>query len=132
MRTLTIKSGAGEDLIDITHEVRSAVQESTIKNGICIVFVPHTTAAITINENADPDVRDDILMGLEKMVPTSLPWEHSEGNSPAHVKAALLGSSVHVIIEGGELRLGTWQGIFVCEFDGPRQRHVFIEILPRA
>jgi len=131
MITIGVKTQGKEEFINITHEVRSAVRNSGIKNGVCIVFIPHTTAGITINENADPDVKDDILMGLKKMVSDSLPWRHSEGNSPAHVKASLIGSSVHIIIEGGDLQLGTWQGIYFCEFDGPRQRSIFIEILPR-
>jgi len=132
MKTISIKTRAKEELIDITHEVKSAVRDSKIKNGVCIVFVPHTTAGITINENADPDVKADLLMGFGKMVPDSLPWQHAEGNSPGHVKAALVGSSVQIVIEGGDLELGTWQGIYFCEFDGPRQRSIFVEILARA
>jgi secondary thiamine-phosphate synthase enzyme len=131
MKTIHIKTQAKEEFINITHEVQSAVRNSGTKNGVCIVFIPHTTAGITINENADPDVKNDLLMWLKEMASDSLPWRHSEGNSPAHVKASLLGSSVHIIVEGGDLHLGTWQGIYFCEFDGPRQRSIFIEILPR-
>jgi len=131
MKTIHVKTQAKEEFINITHEVQSAVRNSGAKNGVCIVFIPHTTAGITINENADPDVKNDLLMGLKEMASDSLPWRHSEGNSPAHVKASLLGSSVHIIVEGGDLQLGTWQGIYFCEFDGPRQRSIFIEILPR-
>jgi secondary thiamine-phosphate synthase enzyme len=131
MKTIHVKTRAKEEFINITHEVRSAVRNSGTKNGVCIVFIPHTTAGITINENADPDVKNDLLMGLKEMASDSLPWRHSEGNSPAHVKASLLGSSVHIIIEAGDLQLGTWQGVYFCEFDGPRQRNIFIEILPR-
>lgn len=131
MKTIHIKTQAKEEFINITHEVQSAVRNSGTKNGVCIVFIPHTTAGITINENADPDVKNDLLMGLKEMASDSLPWRHAEGNSPAHVKASLLGSSVHIIVEGGDLQLGTWQGIYFCEFDGPRQRSIFIEILPR-
>ena len=131
MKTIHVKTQTKEEFINITHEVRSAVQNSGTKNGVCIVFIPHTTAGITINENADPDVKNDLLMELKKMASDSLPWRHSEGNSPAHVKASLLGSSVQIIVEGGDLQLGTWQGVYFCEFDGPRQRNIFIEILPR-
>jgi secondary thiamine-phosphate synthase enzyme len=131
MKTIFVKTPAREEFIDISHEVRRAVQNSGIKNGICLVFIPHTTAGIIINENADPDVKEDILMALKKMVPDSLPWRHAEGNSPAHVKAGLVGSSVNIIIDGGDLQLGTWQGIYFCEFDGPRDRKVFMEMIPR-
>ncbi len=131
MKTIHVKTQAKEEFINITHEVQSAIRNSGTKNGVCIVFIPHTTAGITINENADPDVKNDLLTGLKEMASDSLPWRHSEGNSPAHVKASLLGSSVHIIVEGGDLQLGTWQGVYFCEFDGPRQRSIFIEILPR-
>jgi secondary thiamine-phosphate synthase enzyme len=93
-----------------------------------VVFVPHTTAAVTINENADPDVKADILMALRKAVPAALPYEHAEGNSPAHAKSSLVGSSVTVIVAGGKLQLGTWQGICFCEFDGPRARQVWVHV----
>jgi secondary thiamine-phosphate synthase enzyme len=94
------------------------------------VYVPHTTAGVTINENADPSVKEDILMAMEKVVPDSLPYTHAEGNSPAHVKSTLVGSSLSIIIENGELALGTWQGIIFCEFDGPRRRKLYIQPLP--
>jgi secondary thiamine-phosphate synthase enzyme len=128
MKAIEIATRQREELIDITAEVQAAVRASAVKTGVCLVFVPHTTAAVTINENADPDVKADILMALRKFVPDNLPWKHAEGNSPAHVKASLVGSSVQVIVEDGRLRLGTWQGITFCEFDGPRRRTVFIEI----
>jgi secondary thiamine-phosphate synthase enzyme len=131
MNIIAVKTHAREEFLDITREVRSAVRNSGIENGIALVFVPHTTAGVTINENADPDVQMDILMGLRKMVPDSLPWRHAEGNSPAHVKAGLVGSSVHVIVQNGDLELGTWQGIYFCEFDGPRERKAFVETIPR-
>jgi secondary thiamine-phosphate synthase enzyme len=131
MNIIAVKTPTREEFIDITHEVRSAVRNSGIISGMCIVFVPHTTAGITINENADPDVKEDMLMALKKMVPDSLPWRHAEGNSPAHVKAGLIGSAVTTIIDGGDLQLGTWQGIYFCEFDGPRHRNVWIETMPR-
>jgi len=127
MRTIEVKTQAREELVDITARVREELVSSGVKDGICHVYVPHTTAAVTINENADPSVKEDILMALRKIVPDSLPYRHSEGNSPGHVKASLIGSSVKVIIDEGQLVLGTWQGIFFCEFDGPRSRRVFIK-----
>jgi len=105
------------------------VRESKVAAGLCVVYVPHTTAGVTINENADPSVRRDMLMALARAVPDSLPYTHGEGNAPAHVKASLVGSSVSVVIQDGRLRLGTWQGIFLCEFDGPRERHVLVKTL---
>jgi len=128
MKVIAAKTHAREEFLDITRDVRSAVRNSGIENGIALVFVPHTTAGVTINENSDPDVKEDILMGLKKMVPDSLAWRHAEGNSPAHVKAGLVGSSIQIIVEDGDLRLGTWQGIYFCEFDGPRDRNVFVKV----
>ncbi|MQY60811.1 YjbQ family protein [bacterium] len=127
MRTIEVKTQAREELVDITARVREELVSSGVKDGICYVYVPHTTAAVTINENADPSVKEDILMALRKIVPDSLPYRHSEGNSSAHLKACLIGSSIKVIIDEGQLALGTWQGIFFCEFDGPRSRNVFIK-----
>jgi len=129
MKTLDIRTRSGEEIVDLTSEVQGVVVSSGIKDGLCVVFVPHTTAAVTINENADPDVRADILTALRRAVPDSLPYAHSEGNSPAHIKASLIGSSVTVIVEGGRLLLGTWQGIQFCEFDGPRSRKLYIQVL---
>jgi secondary thiamine-phosphate synthase enzyme len=129
MNVIEIKSWAKEEFIDLTSKIEEIVSSSKIKCGVCLIYVPHTTAAVTINENADPDVKADILMALNKLVPNSLPYEHSEGNSPAHVKASLVGSSLNIIIEDGRLALGTWQGIFFCEFDGPRNRRVFVKVL---
>lgn len=128
MRKIEVKTRTKEELIDITSRVKEEVSHSGIKNGICHVYIPHTTAGITINENADPSVKEDILMTMKKLVPDNLPYRHSEGNSPAHVKASLVGSSVNVIIEEGELQLGTWQGIFFCEFDGARSRRAYIKV----
>jgi secondary thiamine-phosphate synthase enzyme len=125
-QTIGVPSRRRQELIDITDEVAQAVRRSGIDSGFCLVFVPHTTAGVTINENADPSVRRDVLMVLDRMVPDALPYTHGEGNSPAHVKAGLMGSSVQVVISGGRLKLGTWQGIFFCEFDGPRSRKVDI------
>ena len=128
MNTIEIRTQSREELVDITGRVEKEVSSSGIKNGVCTVFVPHTTAGVTINENADPSVQQDILMTLRKIIPDNLPFRHSEGNSPAHVKACLVGSSVQVFIEEGKLKLGTWQGIFFCEFDGPRSRRAFIKV----
>jgi secondary thiamine-phosphate synthase enzyme len=130
MKTIDLQTPSREALIDITSRVEDEVGRSNIKSGICVVYVPHTTAAVTINENADPTVRQDILMALRKAVPDSLPYDHSEGNSPAHVKSSLVGASVTLLVEDGRLALGTWQGIFFCEFDGPRRRHICMKILP--
>ncbi len=129
MREFEVRTQAREELMDITGKVREAILSSGLANGICTVYVPHTTAGVTINENADPSVRQDILMTLRKIVPDSLAYKHSEGNSPAHVKACLVGSSVNIIIDEGSLALGTWQGIFFCEFDGPRSRKVYLNVL---
>jgi secondary thiamine-phosphate synthase enzyme len=116
------------EFIDITHKVEERVRESGVKEGVCMVFVPHTTAGVTINENADPSVRRDILAALERAVPENAAYAHGEGNSPAHIKSSLMGSSVTVAVSGGRLVLGTWQGIFFCEFDGPRHRSALVQI----
>jgi len=126
MNTFEVRTSRREEIVDITGEVRAAVRRAGPKDGLCLVFVPHTTAGVTINENADPDVKTDLLAALARIVPDGLPYAHAEGNSPAHVKASLMGSSATVIVEDGELRLGTWQGICLCEFDGPRVRRVFV------
>lgn len=121
-----ISTRVKEEFIDMTSRVRKILEDSGIRTGICTVFVPHTTAGVTINENADPSVQSDILNTLRTMVPETLPYSHMEGNSPAHVKASLMGSSAQIIINEGNLVLGTWQGIYFCEFDGPRRRKVYI------
>ncbi|MFA9454113.1 MAG: secondary thiamine-phosphate synthase enzyme YjbQ [Candidatus Aminicenantaceae bacterium] len=121
-----VQTRSQEELKNITAEVESVVHLSGIRTGVCVVYVPHTTAGITINENADPSVKNDMLMALKTMVPDSLPYTHAEGNSPAHVKASLMGSSVQILIERGRLVLGTWQGVYFCEFDGPRTRRVHV------
>ena len=128
MKQFTVRTNARSEMIDITDRIRILLKESRIKSGVCHVFVPHTTAAVTINENADPDVPLDILMELEKIVPFSDHYRHVEGNSAAHIKASILGASEMVFIENGELVLGTWQSIFFCEFDGPRTRKVIVLI----
>ena len=117
-----------EGFIDITGQVRKIVASGNVQNGLCQIFVPHTTAGVTINENADPDVVTDMLAALGKMVP-DLPYRHSEGNSPAHVKSSLVGCSITVPISEGRLCLGTWQGIYFCEFDGPRTRKVWVQLV---
>jgi secondary thiamine-phosphate synthase enzyme len=129
MDIIEIRTRAKEEFVDLTSEVGRVVTGSGIASGVCVVTVPHTTAGVTVNENADPDVRADLLLTLRRIVPDSLAYAHAEGNSPAHVKAALVGSSVTLIVEGGRLQLGTWQGIFFCEFDGPRTRNVWIQIV---
>ncbi len=116
--------------IDITDLVRTYLAERKVIEGRAVVFVPHTTAGITINENADPEVQHDILMHLDSMVPDRNEFRHSEGNSAAHIKASLMGSSVTMIVSDGRLQLGTWQSVYFCEFDGPRDRQVWIQITP--
>ena len=130
IQTIQVKTSAKTEFIDITRSVHEAVRKTGVKDGFCSVFVPHTTAAITINENADPAVPQDILMQFNKMVPFQDRYQHMEGNSPAHIKASLIGSSETIFVESGELVLGTWQGIFFCEFDGPRNRKVYVKVMP--
>lgn len=129
IRTFQVRTSAQTEFIDITRSVQDAVSKTGVEEGICIIFIPHTTAAITINENADPSVPQDIVMELNKIVPFKDQYRHTEGNSPAHIKASLLGSSQTVLIESGKLVLGTWQGIFFCEFDGPRSRKVHVKVI---
>ena len=117
-----------EGFIDITEQVKNFTYCSKIKNGICQVFIPHTTAAVTINENADPDVVTDLMSALKNIMPR-LPYRHVEGNSPAHVMSSLIGCSITIPVELGNLVLGTWQGIYFCEFDGPRKRKVQVQII---
>ena len=128
IKQLTVKTGVRSDMIDITGMIRTVVRESNIQNGFCHVFVPHTTAAVTINENADPDVPRDMLMALDKAIPWRDQYRHQEGNAAAHVKSSLVGASVVVLIEDGNLILGTWQSVFFCEFDGPRTREVLVKV----
>jgi len=128
LNKLSIRTHSRSELMDITPLVRDVIHKSKIENGICYVFVPHTTAGITINENADPSVRQDILVELDKLVPWQGDYTHLEGNAAAHIKASLVGSSETIPIEKGDLALGTWQGVFFAEFDGPRRREVWIKI----
>jgi secondary thiamine-phosphate synthase enzyme len=126
---LNIKTHSREEFQDITDRVNEVINHSRIENGICIVYVPHTTAGVTINEHADPDVAADILSRLDAMVPHEANYRHGEGNSAGHIKASLMGTSSTIMVQYGELALGTWQGIFFCEFDGPRTREVTVKIL---
>ena len=126
MHTFSIRTPGREAMVDITQEVAKVVSQFPKENGLCTVFVSHTTAGVTINENADPDVRRDMLMTLRHIVPDNLDYRHAEGNSTAHVKTSLMGSSVQVIVNRKQLMLGTWQSIFLCEFDGPRTRKVWV------
>ena len=126
---LSVKTSSKTELIDITSKVAKWVKDSGVSEGLCMLYVPHTTAAITINESADPSVRGDIMMVLNQIIPWDANYKHLEGNSPAHVKSTLVGASELVAIENGSLVLGTWQGLFFCEFDGPRTRKVDLRIL---
>jgi len=130
IQAISIKSSKQIEFIDITHRVQEVVVKTGVKEGVCVIFVPHTTAGVTINENADPSVIQDIIMGLNKIVPFKDPYLHREGNSPAHIKSSLVGCTLNVMIESGRLSLGTWQGIFFCEFDGPRSRKVHVKVIP--
>ena len=118
-----------EGFTDITYKINSYIEQSNVKEGICVIYTLHTTAAITINENADPDVVDDLLFALDKIYPQMPEFKHLEGNSPAHLKSSCIGVSETVIIENSKLLLGTWQGIYLCEFDGPRTRKVYLKII---
>ena len=129
---LHVRTRSAHELVDVTDEVRAAVRASRVREGLLVVFVPHTTAGVTIQENADPDVQRDLLLALENAVParpSQGAYRHAEGNSDAHVKASLVGSSATVIVANGDLVLGTWQGIYLCEFDGPRARTVELKLL---
>ncbi len=126
---LSVRTSARTELIDITPQIAEQVKKSGVSDGLCMLYVPHTTGAVTINESADPSVRRDILMVLNQIVPWEANYKHLEGNSAAHVKATLVGASELLAIENGALVLGTWQGIFFCEFDGPRTRKIHVRIL---
>lgn len=126
---LDIRTAGHTQMLDITNLVQNAVTESGVKDGICMVFIPHTTAAVTINENADPDVVRDFTMEINKIVPWEDGYHHMEGNSAAHLKSSMIGFSEQIIIDNGRLVLGTWQGIYFCEYDGPRHRKVYIKVM---
>ena len=127
--TFNIKTDKHTQMKDITRLIQDEVRKSGVKDGLCVVFTPHTTAAVTINENADPDVVQDLNMELGKIIPWEDGYHHIEGNSAAHLKSSLVGASEHIIIEDGRLLLGTWQGIYFCEYDGPRSRKVIVKIM---
>ena len=124
-----VSTKARTEFVDITENVQNTLADTEIENGICHVFVPHTTAGVTINENADPDVKSDIIETLERVIPWSGRYRHIEGNSAAHIKASMMGFSVSVPVEKGKLVLGTWQCIYFCEFDGPRSRNIIVNVI---
>jgi secondary thiamine-phosphate synthase enzyme len=130
MTELTVTTSEHCQFVNIDRSVQHVIEESGVTDGICVVFVPHTTAGITINENADPDVVGDMKKILDRVVPWEGGYDHAEGNSAAHVKASMMGNSVHVIVRNGRLQFGTWQSIYFCEFDGPRTRKVWVQIIP--
>ena len=145
METLRVKTGRRTQLVDVTEEVARVVKMSRVKSGVCYVYVPHTTAGVTINENADPntleeamyaeedpDVATDLEGVFDRLVPHSEPYRHSEGNSDSHAKGVLAGASQVIFVEDGKLMLGRWQGIFLCEFDGPRERKIFVKVVPEV
>lgn len=127
LNEFSVRTNSRVEFVKITSQVQAAVDENGIQEGVCHVYVPHTTAGITINEGADPDVAHDMVMELNKIVPFEDGYLHQEGNSAAHIKASMMGSSVTILVEGGRLVLGTWQAIFFCEFDGPRTRRVLVQ-----
>ncbi|HOG17050.1 MAG: hypothetical protein A4E73_00857 [Syntrophaceae bacterium PtaU1.Bin231] len=129
MHQISLRTIQRFEMIDITGRVRKLLRETGLQTGLCIVYVPHTTAGVTINENADPDVPADILATLNRIVPLDNAYRHREGNSAAHVKAAIVGASQAVPVEAGDLALGTWQALFFCEFDGPRNRKAYVRFL---
>ncbi|MCG0276672.1 MAG: secondary thiamine-phosphate synthase enzyme YjbQ [Thermosediminibacteraceae bacterium] len=129
MEVINVRTTARTQMVDITQEVRKAIEKSGVKDGLCFVFVPHTTAGVTINENTDEDVKADIIKTLNDLIPERGDYRHLEGNSDAHIKASLMGSSVILAVEDGRPVLGTWQGVFFCEFDGPRTRKVLVKCL---
>jgi len=129
VKYINVKSRSRNEFIDITEMVQDAVKDSGVKNGICYLYVPHTTAGITINEGADPSVQRDIQNALSRLIPHEMNYAHREGNADAHIKATIVGSSVNVIIDDGKIILGTWQAVFFCDFDGPRHRRIAIKFI---
>jgi len=130
MYTLKIRTSRRTQMVNVTAQVQQAVEKSRVTDGLCYVYVPHTTAAITINECADPDVASDLEGAFDRLIPEHGPYKHSEGNSDSHMKTGLVGTSQIVFVEGGKLVLGRWQGLFFCEFDGPRDRHFLVKVVP--
>jgi secondary thiamine-phosphate synthase enzyme len=129
MQTVIVKTDRRTQLVDVTAQVQKAVTSSGVTNGTCYLYVPHTTAAIAVNECADPDVARDVESALDRLVPKTGAYRHGEGNSDSHVKAVLVGTSQIVLVEGGKLALGRWQGVFFCEFDGPRDRRLQVKVV---
>lgn len=129
LHSFNVQTQSQTEFLDITRQIQTFVSDHHIQNGLCQIFIPHTTAGITINENADPSVRHDMIMELNKVIPFDDNYHHMEGNSAAHIKSSLMGVSLSMIIDQGRLILGTWQGIYFCEFDGPRQRKVWVKII---
>lgn len=127
-KRISVRTTQKIQFINIDHEVRDIVRDSGVQDGLCVIFVPHTTAAVTINENADPDVVRDMIMAINKLVPFHDGYHHTEGNAAAHIKSSLFGPSLTILIEAGRLVLGTWQSLYFCEFDGPRVRSCYIKI----
>jgi secondary thiamine-phosphate synthase enzyme len=129
LHTLTVNTGSRTEFLDLTSRIQEVVRQSDVGEGLCHIFVPHTTAGVTINENADPSVKADILMVLNKIIRDREPYRHAEGNSPAHLKSTLVGPQLTVPVSQGRLLLGTWQGLFFCEFDGPRRRQLHVKVV---
>ncbi len=129
LQTLTVRTGSRTEFLDLTGRVQAAVQESGVQEGLCHLFVPHTTAAVTINENADPSVKADILMVMNQVISDREAYGHLEGNSPAHIKSSLFGPQLTLLVSSGRLVLGTWQGVYFCEFDGPRTRRLHLKVV---
>lgn len=129
MKAIAVETTESTQLVDVTGLIQNLISSEGVDEGLCYIFVPHTTAGITLNENADPNIRKDMLNALNRIVPEGWHYAHEEGNSPAHIKASLMGNSVVIAVENGRLVLGSWQGIFLCEFDGPRRRYLFIRFL---
>ena len=129
METLRVKTDRRTQLVDVTREVKRAVAAAGVASGVCYVYVPHTTAAVMINEHADPDVATDLEGVFDRLVPHKGPYRHSEGNSDSHAKAMMVGASQIIFVEGGKLALGSWQGVFFCEFDGPRERKMWVKVM---
>ena len=129
---IEVSTKTRQQLVEVTSAIRELVRRSSVKNGVCFIHVPHTTAGITLNENADPSVAKDILNTLDRLIPVEGDYTHLEGNAHAHVKASIVGHNAILFIENGELTLGTWQGVFLCEFDGPRRRRILVKIMENA
>jgi secondary thiamine-phosphate synthase enzyme len=132
VQRINIKTVRRVDLVDITEQIQNIISKSKTKDGVCFIFCPHTTAGLTINENADPSVRRDIINTLNRLIPEGAGYSHSEGNADSHIKSSLFGSSLVIFVEDGQLAFGTWQGIYFCEGDGPRSREVWVKVIKEA